>query len=215
MPRTQLLQWTPSTWASDYLGQWLDSLTLLVTSTAVPAAVRADPGVRSAVAVGVLRVTVLPSGNLTSLDGTSTASNASAVVTAGSWGDVVCDGGVLVYSHTALAVAFEPPASASYVPASYTIQVASAANFSGDVSFTRTMVVSAATSATGAVALPSGLPGTALRYVVPGLTTGSAYYVRVGVAPPALPADVTLARPVPTVYRWVATARVSSHCRLS
>ncbi len=197
----QVLAWSPSTWASSYSGQWVDTLTLMVTAVEVPATVRTDPSVRSAVAVGALRVTVLPSGNLTSLDGTSAASNATALVTAGSWGDVVCDGGVLVYSHTALAVAFEPPANAPYVPASYTIQVATAASFPAGDPSTRTVVVSAATSAVGAVTLPSPFTSTTLRYVVPGLTTGVPHHVRVSVAPPTLPADLTLQRPVPSVFR--------------
>jgi hypothetical protein len=174
----------------------------MVTVIEVPAMVHTDPSVRSAVAVGALRVTVLPSGSLTSLDGTSAASNATgtALVTAGSWGDVVCDGGMLVYSHTALAVAFEPPANASYVPASYTIQVpvATAASFPAGDPSTRTVVVSAATSAVGAVTLPSSFTSSTLRHVAPGLTAGVPYHVRVSAAPPTLPADVTL---LPSVFR--------------
>ena len=77
----------------------------------------------------------------------------------------MCDGGVLVYSHTALAVAFEPPANASYVPASYTIQVATAASFPAGDPSTRTVVVSAATSAAGPVTLPSPFPSPHLRPV--------------------------------------------------
>jgi hypothetical protein len=197
----QVLAWSPSTWASSYSGQWVDTLTLMVTLDEVPAMARTDPSVRSAVAVGALRVTVLPSGNLTSLDGTSAASNATALVTAGSWGDVVCDGGVLVYSHTALVVAFEPPANASYVPTSYTIQVASDARFSANDSSTRTLVVAPTSSAAGMVALPPPFSATALRYIVPGLDTGKPYHVRVSVSPPVLPVDLALSRSVPSVFR--------------
>jgi hypothetical protein len=198
----QVLSWSPSTWASDYRGQWVDTLTLLVTTTSVPVAVRSDPSARSAVAVGALQVTVKLSGELTSLDGTSAASNASTIVSAGSWGDIVCDGGVVVYSHTALVVAFEPPANASYVPASYTIQVATAASFPLDDPSTRTVAALPGGSATATVALPLPLSATALRYIVPGLTTGTPYFVRVRAAPPELPADVTLPRPVPGVFRY-------------
>jgi hypothetical protein len=198
----QVLAWSPSTWASDYRGQWVDTLTLLVTAMSVPATVRSDPSTRSAVAVGALRATVLSSGNLTSLDGTSAASNATTVVDSGSWGDVVCDGGVVVYSHTALVVAFEPPTNVSYVPASYIIQLATSASFLTDDPSILTMIVSPAGSATATVALPAPLSGTALRYIVPGLPTGTPLFVRVGVAPPALPAGLVLPRPVPSVLRY-------------
>jgi hypothetical protein len=190
----QLLLWTPSTWASDYRGQWVDRLTLLVTAVEVPVS-----NAHSAAAVGALRVTVLPSGNLTSLDGTSAASNASSTVSAGSWGDVVCGGGVVVYSHSALVVAFEPPANASYEPASYTIQVATDPSF--HPSANRTLVVAPGASATSTMGLPSPLSAAALRYLVPGLATGMRYYVRVSAAPPSLPAELTLPRPVPDVFR--------------
>jgi hypothetical protein len=210
----QILMWTPSSWASDYRGQWVDTLTLLVTAMSVPTTMRSHPSTRSAVAVGALRVAVLPSGNLTSLDGTSAASNATAVIDSGSWGDVVCGGGVVVYSHTALVVAFEPPANASYVPASYTIQVATAASFPLDDPSTRTVVVSPAGSVTATVALPSPLSAGALRYLIPGLATGTPYFVRVGAAPPSLPVDVSLPRPLPTVFRYreLAMSRVWLLC---
>lgn len=194
-----MLVWT-SVWATDYRGQWVDTLTLLVTAVEVPSDVRSQPSTRSAVAVGALGVSVLPSGNLTSLDGTSAASNASAMVTAGSWGEVVCNGGVVVYSHTALAVAFEPPANAGYVPASYNIQVATTPDF--PVNATHTRVVSPASSETTAVALPPPLPLSALRYVVTGLATGTPHHVRVSVAPPTLSNEVLLPRALPSVYRW-------------
>jgi hypothetical protein len=197
----QVLSWSPPTWASDYSGQWVDTLTLLVTAIEVPVTAHTNPSVRNAVAVGALQVTVLPTGDLTSLDGTSAPSNASATVSAGSWGDVVCDGGVLVYSHTTLVVAFEPPANASYVPTSYTIQVAIDAMFSANDSSTRTVVVAPASSAAGAVALPPPFSTTALRYIVPGLDTGVPYHVRVSVSPPVLPVDLTLPRSVPSVFR--------------
>lgn len=196
----QVLLWT-SVWASDYRGQWIDTLNLLVTAIEVPPLVRSDPRTRATVGVGALGVSLVPSGNLTSLDGTSAPSNASALVAAGSWGEAVCDGGVVVYSHTALVVAFEPPANASYVPATYTIQVASDRAFPANA--TRTLTVSPAASATTAVALPAPLSTTALRYLVAGLALGTQYHVRVSVAPPTFSNDLTLPRPLPDVYRWV------------
>ncbi len=281
-----MLLWTPATWAIGYTGAWLDSFSLLVTVTNVSAAVSADPVSRAAVAVGALQVTVLVAGGLTSLDGTSAPSNDSTVVTGGSWGDVVCGGGVVVASHTALVVAFEPPANASYVPAGYTIevraegtpmspflipspsaarrpskpaelllscltvciacagshrlwkwpasdpwrcgplpvvhstpclaappalrnvrprarsvceQVASTMDF-GTMAAT-VAVTSAGSAAAAGLALPPPLSPGALRYVVPGLTAGLPYFVRVSVAPPTLAAEVPLPQPVPRLAR--------------
>ncbi len=195
---------------------WLDALSLLVTATAVPAAV--PDGSR----VGNLSVAVLPAGLLTSLDGTSAASNSSTVVAAGSWGHVVCDAGAVVYSHTALAVAFEPPSSASYVAPGYTIQVSTSRDFPANAS-THTVPVTPGGSLTATVGLPPPWQPTALRYIVRELVPDTAYYVRVGAAPPALPAEVTavLPRPVPVVFSAVgeagagcpcASVRAGAHC---
>ncbi len=68
-----MLLWTPSTWATDYHGEWLDSLSLLITIASVNTAAQRDPAFRASTGVGALQVSVLPSGNLTSLDGTSDA----------------------------------------------------------------------------------------------------------------------------------------------
>ncbi len=203
----QLLRWTPSEWADDYRGVWLDALSLLVTATAVPAAV---PDGSS---VGNLSVAVLPAGLLTSLDGTSAASNSSTVVAAGSWGHVVCDAGAVVYSHTAFAVAFEPPSSASYAAPGYTIQVSTSMEFPANAS-THTVLVTPGSSLTTTVGLPPPWQPTALRYVVRELVLGTAYYVRVGAAPPTLPAEVTaiLPRAVSVVFNAASEPGAGCSC---
>jgi hypothetical protein len=203
----QLLRWTPSAWADDYRGVWLDALSLLVTATAVPAAV---PDGSS---VGNLSVAVLPTGLLTSLDGTSAPSNSSTVVAAGSWGHVVCDAGAVVYSHTALAVAFEPPPGASYAAPGYTIQVSTSMDFPANAS-TRTMLLTPGGSLTTTVGLPPPWQPTALRYIVRELVPDTAYYVRVGAAPPALPAEVTaiLLQAVPVVFSAVGEPGSGCSC---
>ncbi len=208
----QLLMWTPTTWADDYRGEWLDGLSLLVTVLATPAV----PPAASTSAVGSLSVSVLSSGRLTSLDGTSPASNSSTVVAAGSWGDVVCDSGGLVYSHTALAVAFEPPVNASYVPLGYTIQVSTSRTFPANES-TTAVLVTPGESVTAAVSLPPPWQPTALRYVLSGLVTGTAYFVRVGVSPPDLPAEVSalLPRAVPVVFSALGGPGTSCTCASS
>jgi hypothetical protein len=203
----QLLRWTPSTWADDYRGVWLDALSLLVTASAVPAVVPSGAG------VGNLSVAVLPSGLLKSLDGTSAPSNSTTVVAAGSWGHVVCDAGGVVYSHTALAVAFEPPASASYVAAGYAIQVSTSRDFPANAS-TRTVPVTPGGSVSATVGLPPPWQSTALRYVVNELAPDTAYYVRVGAVPPALPAEVPaiLPRAVSVVFSALGATGTGCSC---
>jgi hypothetical protein len=188
---------------------WLNTLSLLVTVTSVPAVVPGGSDVR----VGHLAVTVLPTGQLTSLDGTSSPSNSNTVVAAGSWGHVVCDAGAVGYSHTALAVAFEPPSSASYVAALYTIQVSTSREFPASAS-THTVAVTPGGSLTATVGLPPPWQPTALRYVVRELVPDTAYYVRVGAAPPALPAEVTaiLPRAVPIVFSAVGETGAGCVC---
>ena len=86
------LAFDPPDWAVDYSGSWLSSMALLVTVQAVAESILADSVFRARVGVGSLGISTRPSGNLTSLDGTSTPSNASTVLAHGSWGEVVCDG---------------------------------------------------------------------------------------------------------------------------
>jgi hypothetical protein len=186
---------------------WLDALSLLVTATAVPAA--APDGSR----VGNLSVAVLPTGLLTSLDGTSVPSNSSTIVAAGSWGHVVCDAGAVVYSHTALAVAFETPPDASYVAPGYTLQVSTSRDFPANAS-THTVLVTPGGSLAATVGLPPPWQPMALRYVVRELVSGTAYYVRVGAAPPTLPAEVTaiLPRAVSVVFNAAGEPGAGCSC---
>ncbi len=194
-------------WADNYHGVWLDSLSLLVTVTAVANTTSA------ASAVGSLAVRVLPSGQLTSLDGTSTASNSSVVVTAGSWGDVVCDAGATVYSHTALAVAFEPPAGASYTPSAYTVHVSTSKAFPANAS-TMVVPVTPGGSLAATVGLPPPWQPSALRFLVPGLAPDTVHYIRVGVSPPTLPADAATILPqaVPVVFSAVGEPGTGCLC---
>jgi hypothetical protein len=154
-----------------------------------------DVSHRAATAVGALAVSVLASGNLTSFDNTSAPSNATANVTGGSWGDVVCGGGVVVHSYTSLVVAFMPLVNASYVPTNYTIEVVAA---DGPSNVNSVPVVLPGES----VPLPSSIPAEALRYSVSNLTTDTPYYTRVAAAPPTLPREVLalLNQTVPHVF---------------
>jgi hypothetical protein len=192
-----LLAWEPATWATNYTGMWLDDLNLLVTVREVVPGANDNATHRAATAVGALAVSVLASGNLTSFDKTSAPSNATAKVTGGSWGDVVCSGGVVVRSHTSLVVAFMPLVNASYVPTDYTIEVV-AADDPANVQNVTVVVPGQSLS----LPLPSSIPTTALRYSLPPLSTDMLYYTRVAAAPPTLPPEVSLLlnRTVPHVF---------------
>ncbi len=147
------------------------------------------------------------SGNLTSFDGTSVASNASTVVTNGTWGDPVCDGGVLVYSHTALAVTFFPPKNASYKPAGYNVQVSQSPTFPLGATTSLSLKESNA-----AALLPDG----SLGFVVPGLTTGVAYHVRVAPdAPPGPSEGLPVAVPPAFTTLGAIVEGVGSSCLCS
>ncbi len=202
-----LLAFQPQDWADNYTGTWLDPTTLLVTAVSVAGGNMALPLFRAATRVGGLRVTVLPSGNLTSFDGTSQPSNASTLVSSGSWGDVVCDAALVVYSHKTLVAAFQPPPNASYSPGAYTVEVLAWPALTAPPG-AQPRTVTPATSAVE-VALPP-TPGTprgasALRYLLPGLSAGEQYIARVAVGPPDLPAELAsvLPAPVPLVYSLV------------
>ncbi len=56
---------------------------------------------------GNLTVTLLESGGLTSLDGSSAPANDTAALSAGSWGDIVCDLSIDVFSASALQVSVD------------------------------------------------------------------------------------------------------------
>ncbi len=191
----RLLVFQPAGWADNYTGTWLSPLLLLVTVASVPTPARVDPDLPYAAAVGSLRVSVRPSGGLTSEDGSSPPSNASTVVTSGSWGDVVCDGGLHVYSHNAVVVAFLPPAGAPYTPINYTLTVSTSPTFPSGPA-TRSVSVLASDSASGSdIVLPTEAPESSLRYVVSSLTPGEPVYVRVAAAVPPLPVEVTQVLP--------------------
>jgi hypothetical protein len=214
-----LLSFSPpaSLWATNYTGTWVAFTALLVTVLAVPGGV---VGAGGSAAVGSLAVTVLPSGNLTSYDGTSTPSNASTTVTAGSWGETLCDSGVFVGSHTSLVVALSVPPGSSYTPSEFRLLVSTSPS-AGAGATTLSVLGPAAFSATVAanqseagIVLPTNGPtvagGTAdgrLRFVVPGLVTGTPYYTWMAVLPPTLPIDVVLQlpKPVSAVYQPIAT----------
>jgi hypothetical protein len=206
-----LLLFEPVTWASDYIGTWLDYMTLLVGITSVDPRESSAPTFHAAVAVRTMRVTVLSTGNLTSFDGTSEASNASSVVTSGSWGDPVCDAALHVYSHTALVVSFVPSPVASYTPDSYSVQVLSSDG--AEPLLVRSMVVLAAGS-NGSVELPAASsPPSSLRFVVSGLTSGVSYLARVAPMVPSLPTSLhnVLPRLVPLAYVDVGHRDGGSH----
>ncbi len=190
-----VLAFEPPGWAASYTGQWLEFNALLITVGSLAPGAATDPGFRRQTSVGSLGVTVLPQGNLTSLDGTSEPCNATVVVAAGSWGDPVCNVSVHVHSHAALVVAFVPSPSASYTPSSYTIQVqpqtdpgAAAAGQGGANGATVRVVTSSQTAID--VALPGPTAPSTLKFVVPGLVRGTSYVALVAVAPPQVAPEV-------------------------
>jgi hypothetical protein len=174
----------PADWAADYNGTWENTLTLLVTVVDVPAASRASSSLRSRTDVGRLRLMVRAAGGLTSLDGTSAPSTASTVLADGSWGGVVCDGALFVYSATAVVATFTPPVTAGYTPATYTISVSTSLAFKpNDV----VISVNASDSATGLVGPASISSASSMRFVVPHLDPGVPVYMRVAASVPLLP----------------------------
>jgi hypothetical protein len=193
-----LLAFSPSNWADDYSGAWLgvDCTTLLVSAVTVSPLKAANATFRASTAVGALGVFILPSGGLTSLDGTSVVANASTTVSTGSWGDVVCDGDVAVFSYAALLVGFTTPVAASYNPASYSIQVSS------DRSFAPTNTTTTVVQPGQAAASSPRSDGDALSFILPGLVTNVGYTVRVATLPPPLPTDLLAVLPasVPLAY---------------
>lgn len=184
-----LLAFDPQEWATDYSGTWLTSMALLVDVVSVSGSSRSDPNFRQRTRVGSLAVTVLPTGNLTSLDGTSAPSGASTVVSHGSWGDVVCDGGLYVYSHTALVAAFMPPVSTTAAPSEYLVTVATTQAFAPNAS--SVVKVGATQGSLPLLASPPWVPGAALRFLLPDLQPDTPVFVRVAALVPALPVFVS------------------------
>jgi hypothetical protein len=210
----RVLAFEPADWATNYTGVWIKPWALLVTVTAVPATAWTDAAGRAAVALGALRVSVMPTGGVVSADGSSAPSNASTVLSSGSWGDVVCDGQLFVHSHTAIVAAFTPPVSTpGYTPANYSLQVATSPLF--PQASTRTLAVVAALSEL-AITLPVTCPAGSLRYLIPSLPPGAAHYVRVAAAVPPLPVEVSrvLPRPVAPVF-WAIGASSACGCAVA
>jgi hypothetical protein len=88
------------------VGQWRDSYSLAVTfNWTGPASPRPGWVVWN---VGALTVSVMPAGNLTSANGESAASNSSAIVGQGSWGDAPV-ATVVAKSSTALVMELAAP----------------------------------------------------------------------------------------------------------
>jgi hypothetical protein len=139
----------------------------------------------------VLRLSLPPPPQgLTSFDGTSTPSNASATLSVGSWGDPVCDGALFVYSATALLAVFTPSVTGSYAPSHYTLQVrrmAGNSSTSADVVSTTTVLP---TQSVAGLTLPASFPSEAQRHIMAGLEVGVRHGVWVAPAPPALPVDL-------------------------
>jgi hypothetical protein len=181
------LAFDPPDWAVDYSGSWLSSMALLVTVQAVAESILADSVFRARVGVGSLGISTRPSGNLTSLDGTSTPSNASTVLAHGSWGEVVCDGVLYVHSNTAIMAAFRAPANSSYAPASYNLTVSASPAFDDSTPVSVTYVEAALGGPSPAMASPPWVPSSALRYLLPALAPDVTVYVRVAAAVPVLP----------------------------
>ncbi len=121
-----LLVFSVPNWADDYFGTWLQFDTLLITATRVSNA--SDAAFRARTFVSAMTVTVRPSGNLRSFDGTSEPCNATVPLT-GSWGDVVCDVLADVYSHTAVQITFSPPSTSMLALSSYTVQYSASSAF--------------------------------------------------------------------------------------
>ena len=179
---------TPSNWADSYSGRWLDYNTLLLTVDAISASLVQNASHRLAIAVGNLTISVNQSGGLQSYDGTSAPSNATVVVDVGSWGDVVCDVELEVYSYRAVEVTFRPPATLNVPPPSaYQVQVSSSPVF--DAGMTTASTAMSVADVTAPV-LNLG-----------GLRTGTVYYVRIAV-PPSIRsiAGVTFPQPLAPLY---------------
>lgn len=107
-------------------GQWVNSTTLDIVFTSVPAL---TPSQAVEYAVGVLNITILPSGGLTSLDRESPPSNATVIVTSGSWGDPATGLLLEATSTSALIVTGPPIGALQYTVTWYLIRWAINGNF--------------------------------------------------------------------------------------
>jgi hypothetical protein len=182
-----LLSVEPSLWATNYSGRWLSNTSLLVTVVDVPLGRHLDPAAWVETAIGSMRISVLPSAGLVLQSGVSEPCNSTIVVTDGSWGDIVCDGELFVYSATSVVVALHPPVTAGYVPAEYYLSVSRFPSFPLLATWALTM------NASQSIQLPPTFPGASrsdtLRFLIR-LTPDLPVYVQVAVSPPVLPSIV-------------------------
>ncbi len=192
-----LLTFNPVDWATDYNGTWLTNMALLVTVLAVPAVSRSDPAFRGSTGVGTLRITVQAQGGLLASGGISLPSTATTLLTHGSWGDVVCDGGLYVFSSNAVVVAFSAPVNASYVPSSYTLSISRTSAFASRSTYA---AVVAANKTEATFVLPARFTPSSLRFYLE-YPQDANLYVRASASPPFLPTLVTqdLPQAVPLV----------------
>lgn len=111
----QLLQF--STFVGDALSaEWTDDVTLVVSFLAGS---YVDVSQDEA-AIGVLQVSISERGHLISADGLSEASNSTAFVTTGTWGDIPSDCQTRVRSATSLEIAANAPlGDIGYLPQAY------------------------------------------------------------------------------------------------
>lgn len=125
-----LMTFTPSNWAENYAGTWINSSVLFIQALQVDG--WNISAFQQSVALPNLIVSILSSGSLTSEDGSSQPMSATMpglcsampvmheqtllrrfAVASGSWGDVPCGMSAVVYSSTALEVSFSSPVTAS------------------------------------------------------------------------------------------------------
>jgi hypothetical protein len=127
----------------------------------------------------------------------------------------VCDGGLLVFSSTALMVTFRPPVVVGYTPARYSITLQPTSAGAG-----RTVTSVVATNESlvlGTGPTPSSLgPGSVgsqgpLRFILRGLTRGASYMVSIGPDPPVLSEDVKAL--LPAAVPWVQSPLRGGACR--
>ena len=133
----------------------------------------------TATAVGALRVSVRASAGLTSLDQTTTASNASTTIAYGTWGDAPT-GSLTLRSYRSLRLSAAPPATrVGWTVATYHVQWSNSSTFArllGDVDAPATA-------------------GEAAVYTIAGLATGVPIYVRLAARVPVLFKSENIATP--------------------
>lgn len=191
--------------ADDYTGAWVQSgpyayTVARITIRSAWLGGQGDAAWRASVAVGVLAITVLAKGNLTSLDGTTAASTSSVLVAGGSWGvagELVVD----VASATALRVRVT---DGTMDPRVVGVRVEWAATAAFSLPNVMDVIVAAGTATCAITGLTAGVPAFvrarfAMRYVNgPEMLAelGPLFYSRLvssGTPRPPVLSDVTLA----------------------